>query len=720
MACHWSLQLNNSFYLSKSSGSKSKRKIKADAPSFSKLNGMELGVSFFSKNSISLGFVFARYTSRYVSLRVLSSMSSSASTGETNDVNEAVKSRSDDKNMDFTQINCLVWVLHESATSFSQAVESLELAGRGAELAMAWKGKDVHVWHKRLAYQVAVYALLKTAIEVEILLSHDRHNPSPVKEIFTPKINLLGEYIENQLNMKHPELVQWFKVVELPHITGFFAPLLKQWSIEYAGSGIAGIIVAISCCAAVGKLGSERISCPLFTLSLEDVLIELMDLSHSIVEVDKLHKLATEAGFELDFLSHFGAKVFPCNKTEELELWIGLAQQKLSLALGKEIDIRGTGTSCKRARADSLATLGLFAHLGRKTRLFLSRMGMKDLDELILDLLGYLECGCLFVYPELASVSTYQCFMEVVTDEIGWLDFYATCSFLNNQERERSKQHTIQAEKEIILSTIFTVCYDVFSGFAHFSRSAQLPLDADLLAFLLRSQNLLTVCLEDYWAVYDRSCEQLKIVEASASDLMPPIGTKGTENIFLTLEAQQRPAGLILKGCLTAKSLQSINLSKASCSAQTEAITHVEASSTAATKPNLPHDSLLRKYSVKLVSTSSDLWMGTQLLVVDISFALNLLLKQLQGHKVTVRERKKLKRTLNDIITLIPVTILMLLPVSAVGHAAILAAIKKYMPFLIPSPYSAERLEVVKQLDRTKKMEVQSWSNLEDPSSRMP
>ena len=96
---------------------------------------MELGVSFFSKNGISLGFVFARYTSRYISLKELSSMSSSASTGETNDVNEAVESRSDDKNMECTRINCLVRVLHESATSFSQAVESLELAGRGAELA---------------------------------------------------------------------------------------------------------------------------------------------------------------------------------------------------------------------------------------------------------------------------------------------------------------------------------------------------------------------------------------------------------------------------------------------------------------------------------------------------------------------------------------------------------------------------------------------------------
>ncbi|KAG5229154.1 hypothetical protein IMY05_016G0167300 [Salix suchowensis] len=110
--------------LRKSSGSKSKRKIKADAPNFSKVNGMELGVSFFSKNGISLGFVFACYTSR--------------------------------------QFSPLNW---------QEGVQNL---------------------HKRLAYQeslinmavqVAVYALLKTAIEAEVLVSHDRHNPSPVKEM---------------------------------------------------------------------------------------------------------------------------------------------------------------------------------------------------------------------------------------------------------------------------------------------------------------------------------------------------------------------------------------------------------------------------------------------------------------------------------------------------------------------------------------------------------
>lgn len=56
--------------------------------------------------------------------------------------------------------------------------------------------------------------------------------------------------------------------------------------------------------------------------------------------------------------------------------------------------------------------------------------------------------------------------------------------------------------------------------------------------------------------------------------------------------------------------------------------------------------------------------MGTHLLFIDLMSALELLLKQLRGHKISRRERNKLQRTLNDITSLIPVTILMLLPVS--------------------------------------------------------
>ena len=51
----------------------------------------------------------------------------------------------------------------------------------------------------------------------------------------TPKINLVGEYVENQLNTRHSDLGEWFRLIELPRVAAFFVPLLKKWSMEYAG-----------------------------------------------------------------------------------------------------------------------------------------------------------------------------------------------------------------------------------------------------------------------------------------------------------------------------------------------------------------------------------------------------------------------------------------------------------------------------------------------------
>lgn len=711
MVSHLSLRLPHFLY-SQSFGSEIRRNINTNVLNSSGINGKEQEKYLFSKNKSSLEFLFQYYTtSSHVSVKALSSTTASASASDqANNESDAPITEAEGDEMEFNRVNCLVWVLHESAESFSHAIESLELAGSGAELAMAWNGKDVHEWHKRIAYRVAVYALLKMAIEVENLLSQDRHNNrAPVKEILSSKMMAAGEFIENQLRMRHSELVQWFRIVELPRIAGFFSSLLKKWSMEYAGSGVAGIIVAISCCAAIGKLGPGRISSPMFKMSIEDASIELMDISYSFVSVDMLHQLATEAGFEPDFLSHFGKKVLPCNNIEELEFWIGLAQKKLLVAFLRESVLLETKTLHEKVQADSLVTLGLFAYLGRMTRKFLSSKGINDLDEMVKDFLSYLECGSLFIYPEFSSISVYQLFMEVVTDEIGWLDFYAAFPSFGKQER-RSKHHTIQAEKEIILSNVFTVCYDVFSGFAHFTRSAQQPLEAELLAFLLRSQSLLTVCLDDYWAAYDISSSRLlKNSETGSSDRIPSLGTKSTNRFSAALEAKEKPTDLVTWGNTNNKSQHPFNLRKDSSSARA----FVEG--TYAAKSNTQQEGLIRKYSIKLMSTSTDVWMGTQLLFIDIMTSLELLLRQLKGHMITMRERRKIKRTINDIATLIPITILMLLPVSAIGHAAMLAAIKKYMPSMIPSPYSTERLDVVKQLERTKKMEVQSWGNLEDP-----
>lgn len=56
--------------------------------------------------------------------------------------------------LEFNRVHHLVWVLHESARSFSYAVQTQSLARSGPELSNAWIGIDVHVWHKRIAYQV--------------------------------------------------------------------------------------------------------------------------------------------------------------------------------------------------------------------------------------------------------------------------------------------------------------------------------------------------------------------------------------------------------------------------------------------------------------------------------------------------------------------------------------------------------------------------------------
>ncbi|KAH9714216.1 LETM1 domain-containing protein [Citrus sinensis] len=682
MVSHLSLRLP--LLHPQSFGSEIRRNINTNVLNSSGFNGKEQDKYLFSKNKSSFKFLFKYYTtSSHVSLKAFSSTTTSASDQASNESDSPITEAEGDE-MEFNRVNCLVWVLHESAGSFSHAIESLELPGSGAELAMAWNGKDVHEWHRRIAYRVAVYALLKMAIEVENLLSQDRHNiHAPVKEILSPKMMAAGEFIENQLSMRHSELLQWFRIVELPRIAGFFSSLLKKWSIEYAGSGVAGIIVAISCCVAIGKLGPGRISCPMFKMSIEDASIELMNISYSFVSVDKLHQLATEAGFEPDFLSHFGKKVLPCNNVEELEFWIGLAQKKLLVAFHRESVLLETKTLHEKVQADSLVTLGLFAYLGRKTRKFLSSKGINDLDEMLKDFLSYLECGSLFIYPEFSSISVYQLFMEVVTDEIGWLDFYAAFPSFCNQER-RSKHHAIQAEKEIILSNVFTVCYDVFSGFAHFTRSAQQPLEAELLAFLLRSQSLLTVCLDDYWAAYDISSSGLlKNSETGSSDRIPSLGTKSTSRFSAALEAKEKPTELVTRGNTNNKSQHPFNLRKDSSSAGGDAITFVEG--TNAAKSNAQQEGLIKKYSIKLMSTSMDVWMGTQLLFIDIMTCLELLLRQLEGHKITERERRKIKRTVNDITTLIPITILMLLPVSAVGHAAMLAAIKRSLLHILQS-----------------------------------
>ena len=51
--------------------------------------------------------------------------------------------------------------------------------------------------------------------------------------------------------------------------------------------------------------------------------------------------------------------------------------------------------------------------------------------------------------------------------------------------------------------------------------------------------------------------------------------------------------------------------------------------------------------------------------------------------------------------------------VTAVGHAAILAFIQRYVPSMIPSTYAPERLDLLRQLEKVKEMGVAEGSSEE-------
>ncbi|OVA08574.1 LETM1-like [Macleaya cordata] len=611
-----------------------------------------------------------------------SSLNSSGFPEETNDENGLLVGKPVNCDMGFNRVDCLVRILHESVKSFSTDMQNHEFARSVLELAKAWVGVDVHAWHKHIAYQAAVYALLSTAMKVRFLPSGECSSELfLVQKILSPKIDMLYEFIDSQLTMRDARLVKWFKGVKLPLIEAQFIPLLHRWHAEDSKSGVAVIILAISCCIAIKNLGAGRISCPMFTLSIPQIVGGLMDLSHKLVALDKLHSLASEAGLEQEFLAHFGAKVVLNNTSQEVVFWIALVQKKLVLAFHRESVLSDMQAfhNTKDLERD-LATLGLFAFLGRKTRLFLSGMGVKDLDEQVKDFLSFLECGGVFIYPELSSLPLYQLFMEVVAEEIRWLDFYAAIPWFAHLRR-------------------------LWTCHAHIvPHLPRMPIEPTKPI-----RGLPTHGPSGFLGFFGFLGELLKIVESGVPNTVIPFGNPHTTDASILPVVHREPADLMIRGdpecrpnlALSTNDIDAMSLVPMVCTDATERAC----------------ESFLRKSINKLITMSCEIKRGTQLLFIDMSVSLGLILKWVRGHKLTEREMKKLTRTMADFAAVIPVTILMLLPVSVVGHAAILAAIKKYIPCLIPSPYTSERLDMVKQLNKTKKMEVQSRSNPVDLSS---
>ena len=93
------------------------------------------------------------------------------------------------------------------------------------------------------------------------------------------------------------------------------------------------------------------------------------------------------------------------------------------------------------------------------------------------------------------------------------------------------------------------------------------------------------------------------------------------------------------------------------------------------------------------------------LLANDVAFCWTLIGRAFSGETLVPRDVRVLRRTLKDISTTIPFVIILLIPLSPVGHVFVFGAIQRFFPDFFPSCYTERRQNLVKlyaaaELDR--------------------
>ena len=72
------------------------------------------------------------------------------------------------------------------------------------------------------------------------------------------------------------------------------------------------------------------------------------------------------------------------------------------------------------------------------------------------------------------------------------------------------------------------------------------------------------------------------------------------------------------------------------------------------------------------------------------------MIKAAGGYTLKAREVNTVRRTGKDILTLFPFTIILLIPLSPVGHVLVFSFIQRFFPDFFPSCYTEKRLNLRK------------------------
>ncbi|KAG0477966.1 hypothetical protein HPP92_012685 [Vanilla planifolia] len=741
----------------------------------------------------------------------------------------------------------LLQSIHDAARAIDLAVLEHSSSSKAPWFSKAWLGGDRNGWLKTLSYQAAVHSLLQAVVEVSSCgEGRDRDTNIFVQRSLLRLCNSLETIIRDEFSAKQPSALDWFWSHQHPMTVTTFvnifekdpcfiaatAPCLKgESSTLDSTNDLALLMLALSCLAAITKLGTAKVSCTQFMSVLPDTIGRFMDKLLDFLPIQSAYDSMRDIGLRREFLLHFGPRATSFNykvvhSAEEISFWVHLFQTQLQQAIDRE-RIWAKLTTCERIEAS--------------TQSFLLSNGVNLTENEIEGIVRYLIGGSVLFYPPLSSISSYQLYVEVVCEELEWFPFYGDKPSRMKQIHEKKiKQESISHEEAILV--VLDVCLYWTTSFIKYSSWLENPSNIKAASFLSRGHRMLVKYMKEHGVprksrkndvaenqvqleagaasvekeldTFDKALESVERAMVRLENLLQELhvssSSMGKEHLQAAcsdlekirklkkeaefLEASFRAKGesleqgdadddslsVNLKSCVDKAGMKSDkdaqmlatksfwlwkfiapNFSKraelqVTIADQTAATSkmvndesekneiqrfehlrnelielekRVQQSSDYAQNveepvhgidddaplshtsnhmllPSQKKDNALAKSFQKIKQTSTDLWWGTQLLAIDLVAAMVLIKRSLTGDEITDKEKKALRRTLTDLASVVPIGFLMLLPVTAVGHAAMLAVIQRYVPSLIPSTYDPERLDLLRQLEKVKELET--------------
>ncbi|XP_030448933.1 uncharacterized protein LOC115671493 isoform X3 [Syzygium oleosum] len=490
-----------------------------------------LRVAISEKNSYSLNYVFMgtrRGCSSLPNTRRLGQLYPLASSNDgvtvngrpqastSSDVEEiTVKLDRSLQGEDYT--DGLVQSLHDAARICELAIKERSSQSKISWFTTAWLGVDRNSWVKTLSYQASVYCLLQAASEISSRGDNrDRDVNVFVQRSLLRQFAPLESTIRDKLSTKQAEIYDWFWSEQVPAVVTSFVNYFEGDSRYTAATAVSGkglqsrsgntsdislLMLALTCIAAITKLGPAKVSCSQFSSMIPEITGRLMDILVDFLPIQRAYNSIKKVGLHREFLSHFGTQAASCRvrsdrDAEEVVFWVNLVQKQLQRAIDRErIWSRLTTSESIEVLERDLAIFGFFIALGRRTQIFLCANGFDDIGNPLESFIRYLIGGSVLFYPQLSAISSYQLYVEVVCEELDWLPFYP--SLAGNQKLShghQSKQENPPNPEAIGL--VLDVCSHWMQSFIKYSKWLENPSNVKAAGFVSRGHNNLVECMD--------------------------------------------------------------------------------------------------------------------------------------------------------------------------------------------------------------------------------